>query len=81
MSKFDGMQLKTEMQNIGVFHKRSKDFYREFADGQKSYGYVEGNVIFAAKSDTGHDCYFMVNPRYYPDEPAASYASIYRKER
>ena len=80
LQKFDPALLVHETSNTGVFHKRSKDFYRQFADGQKSYGFTAGNTIFGAKSTDGHDCYFVVNPKYYPDDPASSYAIVYRKE-
>lgn len=80
LSKFNSTLLNTETQNTGIFKKRSKDFFRQLADGQKSYGYIAGNVIFTTKSTNEKDCYFVINPHYYPNEPSASYAIVYRKE-
>lgn len=80
LKSFDHLLLLHKTGNTGIFHKRSKDFYREFEDGQKSYGFTAGNTIFAAKSPAGKDCYFLVNPKYYPNEPESSYAIVYRKE-
>ncbi len=77
---FDHLLLLHKTGNTGIFHKRSKDFYREFEDGQKSYGIAAGNVIFATKSKEGKNCYFVINPHYYPNEPESSYAIVYRKE-
>lgn len=80
LSKFDGALLLANTENTGVFHKRSRDFYRLFADGRKSYGVLNGMTVFATKSSEGCACYFVVNPRYFPDNPETSYATVYRRE-
>lgn len=80
LSKFDSALLMAQTENTGIFHKRSRDFYRQLADGRKFYGDMNGKIILTTKFVKGQKCYFVVNPHYFPKNPETSYAIIYRKE-